>query len=235
MLAPADTPSSVVAALPSDLLLLVAAAAAVLAWTALRRRGVRSGSKRLFSATRNGVSVTTTFKLPSGTIGPDSVHFDDETKAKLAAAGLDPGEVEHRLANVEPGDRSARTVLDMSLERGPFDEAAREQVRKQLDEQLDKLGIDHTEVDARLEQGDDHVHIEHVGPAAHLPDLGEPKPGEVKTVVNIDVEGDAMDPRSRAKLDEELDRLGIDRSEIDEKLDRGQTHIHVEHDLPPQT
>jgi hypothetical protein len=121
VLAPPDTPSSVVAALPSDLLLLVAVGAAVLAWTALRRRGVRSGPKRLFSATRNGVSVT------------------------------------------------------------------------------------------------------------------ELKPGEVNTVVHIDVEGDAMDPRSRAKLDEQLDKLGIDRSEIDEKLDRGQTHIHAEHDSPPQT
>jgi len=154
----------VVAALPSDLLLLVAAAAAVLAWTALRRRGVRSGSKRLFSATRNGVSVTKTFKLPSGTIGPDGVHFDDETKAKLAAAGLDPGEVEHRLANVEPGDRSARTVLDISLERGPFDEAAREQVRKQLDEELDRLGIDRSEIDEKLDRGQTHIHVEHDSP-----------------------------------------------------------------------
>ena len=79
MLASADTPPSVVAALPSDLLLLVAAAAAVLAWTAVRRRGLRSGT-----TSRVSLRLSKSRVLPPVVIGPDG-HLDDESKAKLAA------------------------------------------------------------------------------------------------------------------------------------------------------
>ena len=125
---------------------------------------------------------------------------------------------------------SVRTVLDVRLD-GPRDEAARAQARRQLDTELDKLGIDRVELDARIDRGDDHVRIERDGDA-FLGGIAKLASSRVRTVVNVELQGGPMSPEARAKLDAELDKLGIDRTEIDAKLDAGETHIHVERDRP---
>jgi hypothetical protein len=138
----------VAASLSSEILLLGAALAALLAWRLVRPSSRLGGTRsdRFRFNKKIEIKIGKAIELPEGAVGPDGLHLDDSTRARMHAAGLDPADLQSAFEDLKPGE--VKTVVD--IKGGPLDDAA----RAAIDAELDKLGIDHTDIDAKLARGD---------------------------------------------------------------------------------
>ena len=96
---------------------------------------------------RAGLPRLTTIKVVPKEIGPDGVKLEEASRAKLAAAGVDPDQVERELHGMKRGDKKLLADVVYGAERGV--------PRTELEEQLRWYSIAPTEEEeGRIARGE---------------------------------------------------------------------------------
>jgi hypothetical protein len=96
---------------------------------------------------RTGLPRLTTIEVTPEEIGPNGVKLDEASRAKLAAAGADPDQVERELHGMKRGDKKLLADVVYGTERGV--------PRAELEEQLHWFSIVPThEEEERIARGE---------------------------------------------------------------------------------
>lgn len=96
---------------------------------------------------RGGLPRLVTIEVTPEEVGPSGARLDEESRAKLVAAGIDPDVVEDELHGMKRGDRKQLADVVYGAESGA--------PRKELEEQLRWFGISPTEEEEeRLARGE---------------------------------------------------------------------------------
>ena len=96
---------------------------------------------------QGGLPRLTTIEVTPEEVGPNGVRLDEASRAKLAAAGVDPDQVERELHGLKPGDRKLLADVVSGAEAGT--------PRPEVDEQLRWFGIAPTpEEEERIARGE---------------------------------------------------------------------------------
>ncbi len=94
-----------------------------------------------------GLPELTVIEVTPDEVGPHALRLDEASRAKLAAAGVDPDQVERELHGMKPGDRKQLADVVHGAQSGL--------PKAQVDEQLRWFGIAPTEEEAeRIARGE---------------------------------------------------------------------------------